>query len=98
MFAKKGKRKIIVNDKRYYWTVIQQDDPTTHPFILHVFSDTRHLFQVYSDYGEKITTPFTLIYKGQPLQGHHTEYRAPPHITPGLVRKHILDHEHGALK
>ena len=90
MFSKKGKRKIIVNHKTYYWCVT-----VTHcwiegvdPFRLQVFSESNHLFTRGFDYGHKQWIPNS-------LGGHTLQLCDAPKITPSIVRSQIQDYLHG---
>ena len=93
MFAKKGKRKIVVDGETYHWCVTVDQDTGIEPMTLSVFSDQKYLFGVNFHYGREIRTPVNLVYKGETSQGFSLTYEDHPEITPALVRALILKYK-----
>jgi hypothetical protein len=90
MFRKKGKRKIIVNGKTYYWCVKVDKDTDIEPIHLHVFTEDKYLCGQ-NFYHGKIRTIF--YDKAEyPHIINTTIFEEPPEITPSIVHACILEH------
>ena len=92
IYLKKGKRKIVVEGKNYFWYVKTDEDTGIQPIVLSVFSEEKYLFSIDFYYGKEIRTPFTFTYKGEELKGEQLTYEDHPIVTPSLVKTLILEY------
>ncbi|GEM_PF-4218658 len=82
MFSKKGKRKIVVNDNTYYWSVAKEPDMEID-LLVHVWSEEGYLCRHYVEYADK---RWEAIGNG----GYKMVLGDAPKITPAMVEKIIL--------
>ena len=89
MYSKKGKRKIIVNDKLYYWCITVDKDTGIEPIILSVFSEEKYLFGRQYLYESKRWERYE---EPNPYDSHKLILGEAPQIKPSTVSKLILDY------
>ena len=89
MFSKKGKRKIVIDDKTYFWCVTADKETGIEPIWLRVFSEDKYLFETRFEYENK-----HWVYDSEPnpLNISTLILGEAPVITPSVVKKLILNY------
>ena len=102
MYSKKGKRKIIINNKTYYWCVTTDKELGNcglAPVRLQVFSDNEYLFGILFEFENKrwdsYALPPELVLKYDydiANPSCRTLHCDAPKITPRIVKEHIISY------